>query len=70
MNVDLASHDGQQSHDRVSCANTKLIDGATTNCKSNASLDCGKCYLVHVIAMFNSLFTLKGTRTLIQVLKI
>ena len=70
MNVDLASHDNRQSHDRVPCANIKLIDGATTNCNSNASLDCGKCYLVHVIAILNSLSTLDGTKTLIDDLKI
>ena len=70
MNIDLASLDSQQSHDRVPCANIKLVDGATTNCNSNASLNCGKCYLVHVIAILNSLYTLDGTRALIEILKI
>ena len=60
MTVDLASHNGQQSHDRVPCANIKLIDGAATNCNSNASLDCGKCHLVHVIVTLNPQFTSGG----------
>ena len=60
MNVDVDSHDSRQSHDRVPCANVKPNDGAATNCNSNASLDCGKCHLVHVIVTLNSISIYTG----------